>query len=321
MLWIVLSKNPMNLTTRQLQAFDALQQHLSFTRAAQQCCLSQPAFSALIQGLEQGLGAQLFERSTRHVVLTRAGQDFLPHAQRLLAGIDQAVSALQGAAQLRASRVTVALLPSLAAHWLPAVLAAFAQTHPRIQVQVRDALNTPCLESVQQGLADWALCTANTRHPDLHAAAVAEETFYLVCPRTHRLALNEATVTAQALRDLPFVQLAAHTSVRASVEQWQAQVYGQPTLATCMEVEQLATVMGMVRAGLGVSLVPALSLAYFQDPDIAIRRLEGVAPSRTIYWVRHRHQGLGPAAQAFYASAQQSLQDWLQGQVEPVTRA
>jgi len=69
-----------------------------------------------------------------------------------------------------------------------------------------------------------------------------------------------------------------------------------------MEVEQLATVMGMVRAGLGVSLVPALSLAYFQDPGIAIRRLEGLAPQRTIYWVRHRHQGLGPAAQAFYDS-------------------
>jgi LysR family carnitine catabolism transcriptional activator len=310
----------MNLSTRQLQAFAALHQHLSFTRAAQQCCLSQPAFSALIQGLEQGLGAQLFERSTRHVVPTRAGEDFLPHAQRLLADIDQAVQSLQGAAQLRASRVTVALLPSLAAHWLPAVLAEFAQTHPQIQVQVRDALNTPCLESVQQGQADWALCTALARHPDLHAAAVAEESFYLVLPRLHPLAQRSAPIDAQALRTLPFVQLAAHTSVRASVELWQAQVFGKPALRTCMEVEQLATVMGMVRAGLGVSLVPALSLAYFQDPGIAIRQLVGVAPSRTIYWVRHRHQGLGPAAQAFYASAQHSLQAWLQGQADPVTR-
>ncbi|QKV52692.1 LysR family transcriptional regulator [Comamonas antarctica] len=311
----------MNLTTRQLQAFEALHQHLSFTRAAQQCCLSQPAFSALIQGLEQGLGAQLFERSTRHVVLTRAGQDFLPHAQRLLAGIDQALQSLQGAAQLRASRVTVALLPSLAAHWLPAVLAEFAQTHPRIQVQVRDALNTPCLESVQQGLADWALCTALARHPDLHAQAVAEESYYLVCARDHALAQMQAPIAAGTLLGLPFVQLAAHTSVRASVDQWQAQVYGKPALQTCMEVEQLATVMGMVRAGLGVSLVPALSLAYFQDPGIAIRRLEGLAPQRTIYWVRHRHQGLGPAAQAFYESAQHSLQAWLQGQADPFTRA
>jgi len=310
----------MNLSTRQLQAFAALHQHLSFTRAAQQCCLSQPAFSALIQGLEQGLGAQLFERSTRHVVPTRAGEDFLPHAQRLLADIEQAVQSLQGAAQLRASRVTVALLPSLAAHWLPAVLAEFAQTHPQIQVQVRDALNTPCLESVQQGQADWALCTALARHSDLHAAAVAEESFYLVLPRTHPLAQQRAPIDAQALRSLPFVQLAAHTSVRASVELWQAQVFGTPTLRTCMEVEQLATVMGMVRAGLGVSLVPALSLAYFQDPGIAIRQLVGVAPSRTIYWVRHRHQGLGPAAQAFYASAQHSLQAWLQGQADPAAR-
>ncbi|MCD2514068.1 LysR family transcriptional regulator [Comamonas endophytica] len=307
----------MNLTTRQLQAFAALHQQLSFTRAAQQCCLSQPAFSALIQGLEQGLGAQLFERSTRHVVLTRAGQDFLPHAQRLLAGIEQAVQELQGAAQLRASRVTVALLPSLAAHWLPAVLADFAQTHPHIQVQVRDALNTPCLESVQQGQADWALCTALARHPDLHAAAVAEESFYLICPRAHPLAQMQAPIHAQALQSHPFVQMAAHTSVRASVDLWQAQVFGKPVLQTCMEVEQLATVMGMVRAGLGVSLVPALSLAYFQDPGIAIRRLVDTAPSRTIYWVRHRHQGLGPAAQAFYASAQQSLQEWLQGQSGP----
>jgi len=311
----------MNLTTRQLQAFEALHQHLSFTRAAQQCCLSQPAFSALIQGLEQGLGSQLFERSTRHVELTPAGRDFLPHAQRLLASIDQAVQSLQGAAQLRATRVTVALLPSLAAHWLPSVLTQFAQVHPRISVQVRDALNTPCLESVQHGQADWALCTAPSRHPDLHAAAVAEEAFYLVCPRTHALAQSQAPVTPQALQGVPFIHMAAHTSVRAGVEQWQARVFQQPLLQTCMEVEQLATVMGMVRAGLGVSLVPALSLAYFQDPDIAIRRLDGPAPSRTIYWVRHRHQSLGPAAQTFYDSAHQSLQALLQRPLELRTEA
>jgi DNA-binding transcriptional LysR family regulator len=115
------SKNQMNISSRQLDAFIAL---------AQLCHLSQPAFSALIKGLEEGVGVRLFDRSTRHVALTQEGAQFLDAAQRIRTDLGDAVQGLREAAALQRGRVSIALLPSLAAAWLPPVLALFHARHP-----------------------------------------------------------------------------------------------------------------------------------------------------------------------------------------------
>ncbi len=116
----------MNLSHRDIQAFLALASQKNFTRAASLCHLSQPAFSALIRSLETTVGLRLFERSTRHVLLTPEGEQFLLSAQRIAAEFAACEKAMRDTAQLSQGKVAVALLPSLAAGWLPPVLRSFA---------------------------------------------------------------------------------------------------------------------------------------------------------------------------------------------------
>src|SRR4030095_11502454 len=120
----------MNLSIRQLRAFVALAELRSFTRAAEACHLSQPAFSALVRQLEDEVGTRLFDRSTRHVELSIEGRAFETAARRVLTEFDGAIDGVRERASRERGRVSIALLPSLAAGWLPDVLVAFRARHP-----------------------------------------------------------------------------------------------------------------------------------------------------------------------------------------------
>ena len=109
----------MNISARDIQAFLALAEVKNFTRAAARCHLSQPAFSALIKALEDHVGLKLFDRSTRHVLLTQEGERFWLSAQRIAEELEDCAKAMRDTAQLARGHVAVALLPSLAAGWLP----------------------------------------------------------------------------------------------------------------------------------------------------------------------------------------------------------
>src|SRR5471032_2910771 len=133
-----------NLSSRQLRAFIALVGEKNFTRAAAASHLSQPAFSALIRQLEESIGIRLFERTTRMVELTSEGAEFEPAARRVLDDVDMALAGVDDRGALRSGRVLIALLPSLAADWLPAVLAGFRAKYPGIEMHVADVLSEPC---------------------------------------------------------------------------------------------------------------------------------------------------------------------------------
>jgi DNA-binding transcriptional LysR family regulator len=175
------------LSTRQLRAFLTLADSASFTRAAAACHLSQPAFSALIRGLEEQVGLRLFDRSTRHVVLTPEGAALRPRAQRLLEEFESALEGLRELAARERGRVAVALLPSLAAGWLPQVLAGFRAKWPGITLSVADVLSEPCIERVQRGEADLALAAVRADTPELQAQPFCTDGFHLVLPAGHRL--------------------------------------------------------------------------------------------------------------------------------------
>ncbi|KRB28041.1 LysR family transcriptional regulator [Acidovorax sp. Root70] len=286
-----------HLSSRQLDAFLALAEQRSFTRAATLCHLSQPAFSALIRALEDDLGLRLFDRSTRHVDLTPEGQNFLESARRIRTEITTALAAVRDAATLQRGRVAMALLPSLAAGWLPGVLAQYRVAHPGIEIDIADVLSEPCIDRVASGHADFALAAIRADTPALQAEPFCSDDFYLVCPADHPLARRRKAITARDLAAWPFIHLARTSSVRQYLE---AALHPQ-AMHTLMEVEQLATVMGMVRAGLGISVVPALTLFHFDQPGLVTRPLSLPGLTRQIYLVRRRDESLSVAAQALYA--------------------
>ncbi|MGM9486650.1 LysR family transcriptional regulator [Ideonella sp. YS5] len=286
----------MDLSTRQLRAFIALAEQRSFTRAAAQCHLSQPAYSALIKQLEDQLNQRLFDRSTRHVELTTEGRAFEPAARRVLAEFDTAIAGAADYATKRRGRVSIALLPSLAAGWLPAVLADFRARYPGIELDVADVLSEACIERVKTGQADLAIAAIRADTPELKAELFCTDRFHLVCPAGHPLATMKATPKPKDLLPHPFI----HLSRTSSVRQYLDAALRPLRLNAVMEVDQLATVMGMVRAGLGISIVPELALFHFQHPGLVTRALGWKGLMRRLYFVRRRGRGLSVAAEGFH---------------------
>jgi DNA-binding transcriptional LysR family regulator len=188
--------------------------------------------------------------------------------------------------------VAIALLPSLAAGWLPPLLAKFHRQYPGIEIDVADVLSDACIERVRAGSADFALASTRTATPELHAEEFCRDRFHVVCPRDHALARQRGRIELSDLALYPIVQLARSSSVRQYVE---AAIYPMQ-LRTMMELDQLSTVAGMVRAGLGITIVPSLTLFHFADPQLVTRPLHAPALVRRVYMVRRADRPLSTAA-------------------------
>ncbi len=285
-----------NLSTRQLRAFLTLVAEKNFTRAAAANHLSQPAFSALIRQLEDALGIRLFQRNTRVVELSPEGAEFEASARQILDSVNTALAGVSDSAALRRGRVAIALLPSLAADWLPAVLAGFRAQYPGVETQVADVLSESCMDAVRSHRADFALAAIRADTPELQAERFCSDNFHLVCPPGHPL-LELPQVRPQDVARWPFIHLSRTSSVRQYID-----AATKPrSLASVLEVDQLATVGGMVRAGLGVSIVPALALYQFKSPQLVTRPIRWKGLTRHIYLIQRRERSLSLAAQAFKA--------------------
>jgi LysR family transcriptional regulator, carnitine catabolism transcriptional activator len=287
-----------DLSTKQLRAFVALADLRNFTRASQVCHLSQPAFSALVKTLEEAVGARLFDRDTRSVHLTPEGRRFEMSARRLLDDMQDLLGDLSEHVGLQKGRVCVAALPSLAAGWLPAIFAEFMQAWPGITVEMHDALSDACIAHVRNQVADFALSAAGSTTgsaSDLRSTKLCSDRFHLVCRADHPLA-SIKRLTPRAIAPYPFIQMTRNSSVRQALD-----AALQPLrLKTVFEVEHLATVTGLVEAGLGISVVPTLTLFHFQRKSLVTRVLSAPGLSRTIHLVQRREGSLSVAAQALH---------------------
>lgn len=288
----------LDISGRQLRAFVALADQRNFTRAAQTCFLSQPAFSTLIRTLEDVVGTRLFDRDTRSVQLTPEGRLFDASARRLLEDMQRALGDLSDHAERRKGRVSVAALPSLAAGWLPAILAEFMEAWPGIAVELHDALSDACIAQLRNHQADFALAATGagtSSASDLRGRKLCSDRFHLVCRADHPLA-KVPKLTAKQLAPWPFVQMSRISSVRQSLDA----ALHPLRLNAVLEVEHLATVMGLVEAGVGVSVVPALTLFHFRRDTLVTRPLPVAGLARTIYLVQRREGSLSVAAQTLH---------------------
>jgi LysR family transcriptional regulator, carnitine catabolism transcriptional activator len=292
-----------NLSSRDLEAFLELAQAQHFTRAAERCNLSQSAFSQKIARIERTAGVALFERSTRHVTLTPEGELFAEEVRRIQQDLQHALSHLNALATRRVGKVAVAALPSVAAMWMPQVVARYRAQHPNIRIELFDTLAGGALAMLREGRVDLAI-TAGGDLREFDVQELKRERFLLVCPPTHRLA-GKRSVALSDLKGEEIVHLARSSSVRQHLE-----AAGVAASSGALEVEHLATVAALVAQGLGVSVVPELTLFHFERSGLASVPVRDRQLRRPILLARRKGKALSVAARAMVAEiAIQARQD------------
>ncbi|WJY13957.1 LysR family transcriptional regulator [Pectobacteriaceae bacterium CE90] len=295
----------MNLSIKQLRAFMVLTETDSFTRAAQRVNLSQPAFSALIASLEEDVGYRLFDRDTRKVQLNADGIHFIEIARRLMQMHDDAVSEIKSHATGYKGKVVLAVLPSLAVEWLPQVLTQYHHAYPKIKVELIDTQWDRCLKAILDGQADLALTAGEPSSETFSSRMLFADSFYLICHKDHSLA-QHSLVSIAEIKDWAFIGFSKGTSIR----QYTDQLAEPEGFNYVLEVRQLTTMMGLVAASYGISIVTGLTLFQFQHPDIAIIPFRDLSLRRGIYLVTDKERQLSICARECY--------DFLQARAEGV---
>ncbi|TWF79801.1 DNA-binding transcriptional LysR family regulator [Pseudonocardia hierapolitana] len=241
----------------QLRYFVAVAREGSMTAAASSLFLAQPTLSIQIRKLEQEVGAKLFERLARRVVLTAAGKAFLEHAERALAELERGRERVADVVGLRQGRVAVGVLPSVAAHLLPAVLAEFRAEHPGVTVHlVENDVSRDFEQLVQAGELDVAVTRMPVTLAGLGARTLVREPIVALVPPGHPLA-GRAGVALRELADEGFVCMRSGYGLRELTDQLCAEAGFVPRVV--IETGQLSIVHGMVRSGVGVALLPRLA--------------------------------------------------------------
>ncbi|NML85797.1 LysR family transcriptional regulator [Polaromonas sp.] len=285
-----------NWSIRELDVFLALASTLSFRRTAAQVNLSQSAVSGVVTRLEAALDVRLFDRTTRSVQLTAAGQVFADQALMLRIQTDESVRAVRNVAELQVGKVTLAALPSLAATVVPAACARYSALYPGVQFQIVDTLSGPAFDLVRAGQVDFALTAANPAYADLDYTPLASDGFVLLIPPGHALTRERGPLRWIEVAGLTHISMPLPASVRQYADA--ALLQHRLRFAPTYQVEHLATITAMVASGLGVAALPELAAAVAPQPGVVRRPLVEPDISRPIGLVTRRYRSLSPAAAA-----------------------
>ncbi|WP_051530201.1 LysR family transcriptional regulator [Halomonas halodenitrificans] len=272
------------MTTKQLRAFLAVAQTLSFTQACEHLHLSQPALSLAIKGLEESLGGRLLTRTTRSVRLTPEGESLVPLAKRLVAEWDNTEELMRQRFTLQMGRLGVAAMPSFASNLLPTALMAFRQRYPRVNITVHDVINEQVIDMVRNGQVELGIAFEPEATGSLAFTPLFDDRFVAVVPPRSLLA-RQATLRWEMLLTHDFIALQRPSMVRRLLER-QLATEGM-SLPTAFESHQLATVGRMVASGLGVSAVPSLCRRQMEELGACCLTLETPAIERAVGILTH----------------------------------
>lgn len=288
----------MNVTLRQLQAFVLVAQTRSFTQAAGAMHITQSALSLLVRELESVLDARLVNRTTRSISLTEVGEEFLPSVQRVLAELQHAIGNVDKLLAKERGRVIVAAPLVLSGALLPDIFVSFRERYPGIQLLLKDTLPDHVLPLVRSGAADLGIGTFHKAHGDLHRVLLFKESFVAVFTRKHPLAGSDRKhLRWSDLKDQPVLTLQRGSVFHDLAEKGFAAA--GLTLEPALEASYVGTLLGMVRAGLGVAIVPGYATALGDRASLAWKPLERPVVEREVVMVHRNTTALSPAAQAF----------------------
>lgn len=284
---------PHPFTLRQLQYLLAVGQTGSFRRAAERCHVSQPALSAQVAEVERALGARLYDRDRHRVVPTPAGAALLERIQSLLLGADDLGLAAAALGDPLAGPLRLGVIPTIAPYLLPGLLPALRRKFPRLQPLWHEAKTAELAELAAGGELTAALVALEAPLPGLAQRPVGDDPFLLCAARNHPLARGRGPLSLSAL--------AGHTVLLLD----EGHCLREQALSVCathgaeepgLRATSLPTLVQMVAAGVGVTLLPRLAaVVERRRAPVVFRRLERPEPRRTLGLVWRSGSALQPA--------------------------
>ncbi len=271
----------------QLRYFLQIARRGSFTRAADDLMISQPALSRSIQRLEEELGQPVFERKTRSISLTDAGTLLQARAQQVLSILEDTVAEIADDGQT--GRVRVGAIPTVAPYFLPEVLRRFSAAHPKATLIVQENTTEALLRSCTQGEIDLAIVALPIRAKYLEVEELFEEELLLVLPTGHPL-VDRPRIRPSDVEPYPFVLLDEAHCLSETILSFCRHRSIQPVAVE--RTSQLAMVQELVSLAHGVSMIPAMARSRDQSDRRVYRSLSGPKPTRRIAvaWNPYRFQ-------------------------------
>ncbi|KAB2885907.1 MAG: LysR family transcriptional regulator [Albidovulum sp.] len=278
-----------NLSMRQLRYFDALARLGHFGRAAEDCAVSQPALSMQIRELEDILGAPLVERGARQVRLTELGEEFALRVRDILTAVNELDDLVRARTGPLLGRLRIGVIPTVAPYLLPEVITALQARYPGLDLRPREAVTQKLLEDLSGARLDAAIVALPVSEPGLVEMPLFEEEFVLVRPPQEA---DHPVPSAQGLREMRLLLLEEGHCFRDQALAFCAPPRSAPR--DMMEGSSLSTLVQMVSAGIGVTLVPEMAVPVeTRSARVALQRLARPRPSRQIgmIWRRSNPRG------------------------------
>lgn len=277
-----------NLTLKQMRYFDALARQGHFGRAAEVCSISQPALSMQIREMEQELGAELFERGARLVRLTGFGEAMLGRVRDILRSVDELGDLARASRDSLTGRLRIGVIPTIAPYLLPAIIARLTEESPGLDLHLRETITPKLIRELEEGRLDTAIVALPVSEPFLTEVDLFAEDFVLVRPAADA---EKPVPDRERLREMRLLLLEEGHCFRD-----QALSFCNPGGAVPRELldgSSLSTLVQMVGAGIGVTLIPEMAVGVeTRSAQVAVARFNGAQPSRRIGMVWRRSSPL-----------------------------
>jgi LysR family transcriptional regulator, hydrogen peroxide-inducible genes activator len=266
------------ITLRQLRYFNALARQGHFGRAAEACAISQPALSMQIKELEEALGGVLLERSPRQVALTTFGEEAVPRVRGILRLVDELEDLARASRDRLAGRLRIGMIPTIAPYLLPEVIGNLTRMHPELDIHVRETLTPKLIEELADGRLDTAIVALPVSEPSLVEVALFSEHFLLVRPGEDE---GKPMPSSKMLRTMRLLLLEEGHCFRDQALSFCNMQSSPPR--EVLDASSLSTLVQMVSAGIGVTLIPEMAVAVeTRSASVSVTRFKSPQPSRTI---------------------------------------
>lgn len=295
----------MNITIKQLRAFAAVAKESSFTRAATRLHVTQSTLTAAIKMLESEIGCRLFDRSTREVVLTAQGRQFLPTADRLLRELSEALENLQDTANRQRGFVVVAAAASFIDYVLSPAVVQMAKLYPGIRVRLCEETTAGACRRVLSGEADFAVNTLFQDVEGLDTSMVLTDVYGAVFGPDHPLNESSAPLKWSALDPHTVVKLDRANGIQMLIDMHPKLM--RPHQEPAYEVGSMPSLFPLLVRGLGYAALPAMAAQPLIHAGLKFRPLQQPVLRRNLYFIQKHGRDLSPAAQALRQSMQEAM--------------